>query len=402
MDSVHSIHSDNTALPVHRPNNFHGSNFKRHSTFVIPRHDKQCLILSSEGDRTFDLINYHLETTDNIYRMIAISISVNQDRIYDKERFFKVKFDSPLPWAEDKFYKDRTPCEEYKQENLPDWVSIKYDKSFKKLNLKIKKYNSLVFHHIRVIDKISVDDCIKSLDPILNLEKINESKVSGGRSPNSILYTWDRKMLIKTISKQEKILLVKEVLKNYHVRMRDTKSLLCRIYGLFRICVSDQFNTYVVLMKNMCELPLQTKILTFDIKGSSVDRDCISDTDKKKFVLAEVKNENSNDVGSTSNKEEIMKIYKNKVLKDNDLRFLEIEFNLSSSDATNLITAVEKDSYFLEKYWITDYSLLIAIHKFRVDDYRSNFKNLRVLKSSDDKYLFSFSIIDFLTVLIIF
>jgi hypothetical protein len=392
--SVHSLRSDNISMPVFAEYSYNSNKFKRHSTFVMPRHDKQSLILSNEGDRTFDLMNYHLETTDNIYRMIAISISINQDRIYDKERYFKAKFDSPLPWAEEKFYKERTPCEEYKQENLPDWVNIKYDKNFKKLNLKIKKYCSLVFHHIRLIDKISVDDCIKSLDPILNLDKINESKVSGGRSPNSILYTWDRKMLIKTISKQEKILLVKEVLKNYHVRMRDTKSLLCRIYGLFRICVSDQFNTYVVLMKNMCELPLQTKVLTFDIKGSTVDRDCISPSDKKKYL--ELKNESESK--AKDYKEEIIKINKNKVLKDNDFRFLELEFNLSSSDATNLITAVEKDSYFLEKYWITDYSLLVAVHRFRVDDYRSNFKNLRVLKSSDDKYLFSFSIIDFLTV----
>lgn len=384
----------NIASPLHKLGSHHPTRIKRSSTFEVSKSRNEKQSLTNEGDISFDFMNYHLETTDNIYRMIAISISINQDRRYDKEMHYKAMFKSELPWQQEKFYKESTNCEEYRQENLPDWVNIKNDKNFRKLHLKIEKYCSLVFHHIRVIDKISVDDCINSLNPILNLEKIDECKVSGGRSPNSILYTWDRRMLIKTISEQEKDLLIDKLLKNYHVRMRDTKSLLCRIYGLFRISISDQFSTYVVLMKNMCELPLQTKILTFDIKGSSVDRDCISNSDKKKYLDLT----NKNEFKAREYKEEIIKLNKDNVLKDNDLRFLELEFNLSSSNAINLKKAVEKDSEFLEKYEITDYSLLFALHYFNKDDYSRNFKNLGVLKSSDNKYLFCFSIIDFLTV----
>lgn len=396
-DSLQKLRYDNItniSSPLHKLGSHHPNRIKRSSTFEVSKSRNEKQSLTNEGDISFDFMNYHLETTDNIYRMIAISISINQDRRYDKEMHFKAMFKSELPWKGEKFYKESTNCEEYTQVNLPDWVNIKNDKNFRKLHLKIEKYCSLVFHHIRVIDKISVDDCINSLNPILNLEKIDECKVSGGRSPNSILYTWDRRMLIKTISEQEKDLFIDKLLKNYHVRMRDTKSLLCRIYGLFRISISDQFSTYVVLMKNMCELPLQTKILTFDIKGSSVDRDCISNSDKKKYLDLLNKNETK----AREYKEEIIKLNKDNVLKDNDLRFLELEFNLSSSDAINLKKAVEKDSEFLEKYEITDYSLLFALHYFNEHDYRRNFINLGVLKSSDNKYLFCFSIIDFLTV----
>jgi len=367
--SLSSVHSDDISnkINVNRKTRYHNS-----------------LFYLSHGARAFELMNSHLEFSESIQRMIGISISINEDRIYDKDEQIKMKFLSRLPWPEEEIYQLKTNFQEYRQNNLPDWVNIKYEKKFQFLKISIKKFSPLIFHHIRVIDKISVDDCINSLDPILNLKMIRESKVAGGRSPNSILFTWDKKMLIKTISKSEKQLLVKRLLKDYHKRMRDTKSLLCRIYGLFRIKIGDNIDSYVVLMKNMIDLPLETKILTFDLKGSTADRECIVEQDKQK------------------EKSEITKIYRQEILKDKDLTFLNVEFDLSSSDAKNLITAIEKDSIFLENYWITDYSLLTSIHKFKTEDYRAYFKNLRVIKSTDDKYLFCFSIIDFLTVKLLF
>ena len=77
---------------------------------------------------------------------------------------------------------------------------------------------------------------IDSLHPIKNMEKIHESVASGGRSQNPILFTWDKKFLVKTISKAEKNMFL-SMLPEYHKKMKDAKSLLCRIYGLFRINV---------------------------------------------------------------------------------------------------------------------------------------------------------------------
>jgi hypothetical protein len=211
--------------------------------------------------------------------------------------------------------------------------------------------------------------------------------VEGGRGDNSILNTWDGKMLIKTISKEEKKLLKKEMIKEYQKRMRDTKSMLCRIYGLFQIGVSDHVDAYVLLMKNMCDLPNNSRYLAFDLKGSTVDRQCISLNDEDMI--------NKGHVGTVIPK------LTDKVLKDKDLTLLGIKFNLSSMDARNLVTCVDEDSLFLENYFVTDYSLLLFIHKFNLQDYITNFKNSRIMKSSDGKFLFSFSIIDFLTVKLI-
>jgi hypothetical protein len=100
----------------------------------------------------------------------------------------------------------------------------------------LRKYSGMVFHHIRTVDSVSVKEMIDSLHPVKNITKIHESIASGGRSQNPIIFTWDKKFLIKTIDKDEKNIFL-QMLPEYHKRMKDSKSLLCRIYGLFRIHV---------------------------------------------------------------------------------------------------------------------------------------------------------------------
>ena len=125
--------------------------------------------------------------------------------------------------------------------------------------MQVRRYAPLVFHHIRTIDNISIEDIRSSLDIINNVNKLSDSFASGGRSGNPILFTWNKKFLIKTISFEEKNTLLK-MLPEYHRKMRDYDSLLCRIYGIFRITVQDKKTTHIILMKNMCELPPEVKI----------------------------------------------------------------------------------------------------------------------------------------------
>jgi len=63
---------------------------------------------------------------------------------------------------------------------------------------------------------------------------MQNSFATGGRSANPILFTFDKKYLIKTISKAEKNIFLK-MLPEFHRRMIKDKSLLCRMYGIFRI-----------------------------------------------------------------------------------------------------------------------------------------------------------------------
>jgi hypothetical protein len=46
-----------------------------------------------------------------------------------------------------------------------------------------------------------------------------------------------------------------KILPEYHLRMKEGKSFLCRVYGLYSIMINNKEQAYVIVMKNMCDLP---------------------------------------------------------------------------------------------------------------------------------------------------
>ncbi len=135
----------------------------------------------------------------------------------------------------------------------------------------------------------------------------------------------------------------------------------------------------------MCEVSPDTKVLTFDMKGSTVDRQVLNDKNVK-IVQS----------GNKQEKERIMSIIKKEVLKDKDFTNLGMKFTLSDSDADLLKRMVKSDSDYLKIFNITDYSILVNIHKYYKEDMEN--KSYKVMASTEKNYIFSFSIIDFLGV----
>jgi hypothetical protein len=228
------------------------------------------------------------------------------------------------------------------------------------------------------MDKISIDDILKSLDIKKNLKIINEAKVSGGRGNNSLFRSWDKKLIIKTIDKNEKNILINKMLEEYHSRMRDTKSILSHIYGVFKIEIGDKGKTTVMLQRNMNDLFLDSNILTFDLKGSTVDRQSIKEEE------------------INLNKKTLFNKYKNIILKDVDLKITDIKIVLNPYDGKNILLSICNDSIFLQKYDVTDYSLLIFINKYNKQNLEKHIGNPRIMPSADNNYIFNFSIIDYL------
>ena len=326
----------------------------------------------------YALLNYHLEINENIQRMIAISICINNDRKYDNQNEYQQFYYSPLPWKNTNFYKEKTQYVKYDEHNFPNWLNIKDDPRFKGLEIKVLSYSPFVFHHLRLMDKISIDDILKSLDLKKNLKIINEAKVSGGRGNNSLFRSWDKKLIIKTIDKNEKNILINKMLEEYHSRMRDTKSILSHIYGVFKIEIGDKGKTTVMLQRNMNDLFLDSNILTFDLKGSTVDRQSIKEEE------------------INLNKKTLFNKYKNIILKDVDLKITDIKIVLNPYDGKNILLSICNDSIFLQKYDVTDYSLLIFINKYNKQNLEKHIGNPRIMPSADNNYIFNFSIIDYL------
>ena len=334
--------------------------------------------LYHEEISSFALMNFHLEINENLLKMIAISISLNECRTYDENLEYKKYYIANIPWENKEIYKETTSFKEYNDENIPDWLGIKDDIRFTNIQFKIMTFCPFVFHHIRLIDHICIDDMLKSLDPINNMKTIKEMKVSGGRGNNSLISTWDRKIIVKTINDNEKEILIDKMIVDYHCLMKEERSILSRIYGIFKIELRDKGSINVILQRNMNDLPLETKLLTFDFKGSTVDRQTI---DKNDIDL---------------DMEKLIAKYNNKVLKDIDLGIVGMKFSLNFKDWQKLTSAIDSDSLLLQSLEVTDYSLVVFIHKYRKEDIINNKGCLRIMGSKDGKYIFNFSIVDFL------
>ena len=326
----------------------------------------------------YELLNYHMEVNENLERMMAISICLNNNRKYDTQNIYQNYYYSPLPWKDTNFYKEETKFIEFNEKNFPDFLNIKGDDRFAGIEFKVKEYCPFVFHHLRLLDKISIDDVLQSLDVKKNLQIINNSKVIGGRGNNSMFRSWDKKLIIKTMEEGEKDILINKILEEYHSKMRDTKSILAHIYGVFTIELDDKGQSNVMLQRNMNDLFIDSNILTFDLKGSTVDRQII-------------KNEHI----SLTQKDLINK-YKNQTLKDTDLKIMGIKLELNPFDGKNILSCIYNDSRFLQKYNVTDYSLLIFVNKFNKKNLEKQAGKYNIMPDINKKYIFNFSIIDFL------
>ena len=345
---------------------------RRHSS------SKSNNVFYHEEISSFALMNYHLEINENLLRMIAISISINECRIYDDIKEYKQYYKSTIPWKNTDFYEETTLFKEYTDDNIPSWLGIKNDGRFQNVYFKIMSYCPFVFHHIRLIDNISIDSLLSSLDPLNNIKTIKEMKVSGGRGNNSLICTWDKKIIVKTINDNEREILIDKMIIEYHCLMKESRSILSRIYGLFKIELRDKGSINVIVQRNMEDLPLETKVLAFDFKGSTVDRQTI---DKDDVDLE---------------KDKLMAKYKNKVLKDIDLGIIGLKFVLGFENWQKIMSIIDSDSSFLQNLEVTDYSLIIFVHKYRKEDLVNNKGCSRIFPSKDNKYIYNFSIVDFL------
>ena len=107
----------------------------------------------------------------------------------------------------------------------------------------------------------------------------------------------------------------------------------------------------------MDDLPFDTKLLTFDFKGSTVDRQIIS----------------KGDLGLI--REKLWAKYKNKVLKDIDLDLIGLKFILEYENWKNIVSIIDSDSSFLQNLGVTDYSLVVFVQKRRFGNKSRMYEN---------------------------
>ena len=226
--------------------------------------------------------------------------------------------------------------------DLIDKRSEEFDKT---MASKFYDYCPRVFEAIRNKFGITNEAYLRSVGPerllgdILmgNLSSLTQF-CSSGKSGSLFYYSFDGKFILKTISHMEFIFL-QQILKPYYEHlMKNSDSLLIKIFGLHKIKIfkskTKVNKIYIIIMQNLLNTDLRID-LKYDIKGSFY--------------------------GRTSREPNV---YWDRSIPLKDLDFLEDEMKLllGGNDKKKLFNALEKDSEFFVAHNIIDYSLLIAIH----------------------------------------
>ena len=246
---------------------------------------------------------------------------------------------------------------------LPSNISYTVDR----FRCQAKVYAPRIFTHLREMLDVTDDMVSQSFDIITNLPLLkSNSGNEGGKSASFFYFSFDKKFIIKTISRGEKRFFLKEVLPNFHRHLMDHKdSILSRIIGVFTFKFEDNTKSRVILQSNI--FPTVQLVGIFDLKGSKLDR------------------------SSAKSSEGAITIKSNKIYKDLDFLNVIKKIQLEEVDVQRLKISIFKDSGFLSKYNIIDYSLLLGISH----EYNSDFKPL-IGTGKDKGYYYYVGIIDYL------
>ncbi|XP_062517920.1 phosphatidylinositol 5-phosphate 4-kinase type-2 alpha-like [Corticium candelabrum] len=223
------------------------------------------------------------------------------------------------------FAKTRVENHLYNKENLPG-------------RFKFKEYCPLVFRDLR--EKFRIDDT-DYMHSLTQSQPVAFS--SSGHSGAKFYVSHDKRFIIKLISSEE-VALMHQILQQYHEHVVETNggTLLPHYVGLYRLTVSgDEY--YVLTMRNVLPSRLQIH-KKFDLKGSTVDR-------------------------SASEKEKAKDL---PTFKDNDFISDALKIHIGEDAKRQLMEKLEKDTAFLTRLKLMDYSLLLGIHdctQAQMDDF---------------------------------
>jgi hypothetical protein len=151
-------------------------------------------------------------------------------------------------------------------------------------------------------------------------------EIKGGRSGAFVYTTYDGKLVIKTISTEEKLTLLNRLLPGYLERAMTGDSALVRVLGVFQVQCVGNYATNLLLMHNVS----LTKHCRYDLKGSTYSRATLDIS--------------SLSVGLDTN-------FLNEVGR----------LDLDPQDAEKLVRRVTLDSAMLSSKNVMDYSLLVTV-----------------------------------------
>lgn len=244
-----------------------------------------------------------------------------------------------------------------KKEKTHDNVILTLTSKCGKKSYQMTLYSPEKFSAYRKKQNIEEEQFIKSMQ---NFKPFKNT----GKSGSTFLLTSDNKYLLKTMNTSERDMLFDMMKEEGGLLKKDGPSFLCKFFGAFKIKQTTNPlmpNTKIMCIMNNLFLGIKTNYV-YDLKGSTYKRE--TDEEKKKTATT----------------------LKDKDFSD-DVKYLEV----SKTAFEKISQTLNKDTKFLEKHKITDYSFLLGI--LDVEDFmkdkklENNKQNLamRTCKNADKK-----------------
>ena len=176
------------------------------------------------------------------------------------------------------------------------------------LNINIIEYAPKIFAYLRDLENIDLDEMIESFLPKNNKRGISESQ---GKSGSFFISTDDNKYMVKTLRVDEFELIRHTFLNKYVDYLTfNPESLLCRIYGMYNIILSQGEEILIIVMRNVIGDFQDNIVAKYDLKGSTANRKSAFDMEKSDSSTMKDLNFNEYERGIMISRENIKKFRK--------------------------------------------------------------------------------------------
>lgn len=225
-----------------------------------------------------------------------------------------------------------------------DKLALELDTKDSLLNNTFTIYNAPFFAQIIRGSSIEID-FYQSLSLMLNDESIRKTgkgngKGNGGASGELFLFSFDNKLILKTITESD-YMVFSNILHKYATHLHThPESLIARIFGLFSFQIEDTGKkVYLMVQENLIGLFGNAVLRKYDLKGSSYSRQVLDNYDGLKKT-SEVSD----------------------VLKDIDFINIDGVIELENPEiAIQVAKILQKDSLFFKYHKIIDYSMFLVV-----------------------------------------
>jgi hypothetical protein len=200
----------------------------------------------TEGNRMFKLERIILEKLIIKY-FTAVSFALGKSKYKEEEIIQDEKDEKSLLEEKKDYIINREEILKDLDLSLNDDIKVLGEAN---IDIEVTEYNSTIFKKLRELEGLNEDKIIEMFQPkkgTFNLIRKVKDKIFNINSTNKLL-------LLKQIKKDELLFYQRNILSNlYEYLSNHPNSLICRVFGLYKIIIDDEEEVYFALMYNVNE-----------------------------------------------------------------------------------------------------------------------------------------------------